>query len=1099
MAIIANIGSNNWNTNGAWVGGVQPTAADDVIIPSSATVTIPASTTALGRSVTVQASGTVAFAATTSNLNIGDGTAGSGNVALSISSSATITLTGVGTINLLSTSGTQQTIATGGKSMPNITVNGSGSSYVLSDALTMANVTGQETLTITNGTFDTANYNLDIGILSSASGTRTITLGSSTITLRRNGSAMSMATTGSLTMTANTASFTSAQSPTLSMGGVNMNGASFTFNGGGASVMNGGSTWYNITRTGQANKTDALTIAAGTTVTCTGTFTCDGNSSINRVLVQTETPGTAGTINAATVSVTNSDFRDITGAGAGSWNLSAVSGLSGDCGGNSGITFTTAASQQYDGTAGNWSTAARWTSRVPLPQDDVTFATSSAAVTLDMPRVGKNVNFTNYSGTLTWTTGLGQTFYGSLTLSSGMTNSFGNTVNWVLAGRGSFTFDSAGKTFTGTNMSTTINAPGGTYTLASAYTTGHSITHNTGTFNTAGYTVTCSAFASSSTLTRSLNCSSSTINLTVLSGSPWTISSGSPTVNMGTSEIVFSTASASTRTFQGGGYTYNKLTYTVANSTGALAVTSSNTFESVNVGSGRGFLLQSNSTNIIKSWTGSGQNNGYIYMPGGVPGNYISTPDSAAISITGDIDIRVRMSLDNYSASTSYRLAAKWGSASTQSYRLTMNNKTMTFWISSTGADSLSVTASTAGTFTNGTAYWVRVTRAQTSGTTTFYQAPDNASMPSSWTQIGTTVTLSAGTAIFDSTSTLELGSEAAGSNAILGKLYQVQLRNNILDNGTGIQFDANLATKTFGADSFTESSSNAATVTLTGASMQAGDGRILLKSDTNGTSTFLHFYGAPQSVDYCTFQDITSVVPRKLFATNSTNVSNNLNVTFSAATGEPYILWQASTTSSGSSISVTLPFATTSGDLIVVGYGNSSNGTGTITPATGFTLDKGTSAGTAMRIYSKVADGTETTLTWTSTLAPAVTTLQVLIIRDSGYTASVDVTDSNTGTAVTALTTGAGATNTTTRALAIAMYQGSGTLGATVSATNSWEWIRPSTEVTTARTIVKPLSATGSQSSNFTWTTSRNADAEMVVYKFAVSSTFQPMTAMFM
>lgn len=61
------------------------------------------------------------------------------------------------------------------------------------------------------------------------------------------------------------------------------------------------------------------------------------------------------------------------------------------------------------------------------------------------------------------------------------------------------------------------------------------------------------------------------------------------------------------------------------------------------------------------------------------------------------------------------------------------------------------------------------------------------------------------------------------------------------------------------------------------------------------------------------------------------------------------------------------------------------------------FVLDKGASAATAMRIYSKVADGTETTLTWTSTLSPAATVLLVLIIRDTGYTANPDNPASST------------------------------------------------------------------------------------------------------
>lgn len=53
--------------------------------------------------------------------------------------------------------------------------------------------------------------------------------------------------------------------------------------------------------------------------------------------------------------------------------------------------FTTAATQTANGTTSfSWSTAARWTSRVPLPQDNVVinnaFGTSQT-VTQDMPRI----------------------------------------------------------------------------------------------------------------------------------------------------------------------------------------------------------------------------------------------------------------------------------------------------------------------------------------------------------------------------------------------------------------------------------------------------------------------------------------------------------------------------------------------------------------------------------------------------------------------------------------------------------------------------------------------------------------------------------------
>ena len=46
------------------------------------------------------------------------------------------------------------------------------------------------------------------------------------------------------------------------------------------------------------------------------------------------------------------------------------------------------------------------------------------------------------------------------------------------------------------------------------------------------------------------------------------------------------------------------------------------------------------------------------------------------------------------------------------------------------------------------------------------------------------------------------------------GKFYKVQIRNNALNDGTGIVFDADFTDKAFGS-SFTESSANAATVSV--------------------------------------------------------------------------------------------------------------------------------------------------------------------------------------------------------------------------------------------------------------------------------------------
>lgn len=153
-------------------------------------------------------------------------------------------------------------------------------------------------------------------------------------------------------------------------------------------------------------------------------------------MVQSDTKGTARTITVnTTVTASNVDILDVVGAGSASWNLSAISGKSGDCGGNSGMTLTTGINQYFQaGTSQNWSTAGNWylatnggggAGYVPLPQDTAIFdansiTAGSVVITQDMPRIG-GVNWTGATNTPTWTTSTACSIFGSITLISGMT------------------------------------------------------------------------------------------------------------------------------------------------------------------------------------------------------------------------------------------------------------------------------------------------------------------------------------------------------------------------------------------------------------------------------------------------------------------------------------------------------------------------------------------------------------------------------------------------------------------------------------------------------------------------------------------------------
>lgn len=574
--ITANTGSNNWNTGAAWVGGVQPTQTDDVIIPATAVVTIPSSTTVQCIGLTVQASGTVAWAATTSILNIGDAstsTAATANVALSVSATATITLTGVGQMNFVGTCTTQQTINSGGKTMPTSTISGIAGTWTLSG--NSWTTTGGWALS--NGTFATANLNMQASNTYSLSGSaaRTWTPGSSTITVTATTGATNFigTTTTNLTVSANTATLRFSASTTggANFGGFNWNGMSFTMDSAAQStptLVFNGATLGNFTWAGPATKTSTPVFTGN--LTLTGAWSWTGSSALNRSLLAPSLTvlGTAITITAATnTNTSNVDFRDITFAGAASWSGTST----GDTGGNSGFTFTTPATQTNTGATGNWSDSTKWTSRVPLPQDDVTINTGSGTITADMPRLGKSITFTSgFSGTANFTLASGMTIYGSITLVSGIT--FSATQNVTFEGRGTHTITSAGKSFGGAQN---IQAFGGSYTLQDAFTQSNlgNFTVTYGTFDTGSFSFSVPVFVSTGTTTRAVTLGTSTVSLTTASTTTiWSISGSGLTLSAASSTIVIVNTTTNTRTFTGGAFNYGTITYTVGGSTGQLTM-----------------------------------------------------------------------------------------------------------------------------------------------------------------------------------------------------------------------------------------------------------------------------------------------------------------------------------------------------------------------------------------------------------------------------------------------------------------------------------------------------------------------------------------------
>lgn len=572
-SIVGAAGGGNWTSGGSWVGGVAPTSADDALLTiASGNITI--NTGSVCRSLDCTGyTGTLTHTAGVT-LSIGDSGAPANNSNLKLVVGMTYTLGNASTsaISFISTNSTLQAITTGGRTLGNVTLNGGTGTDQFQDTFTCATMKHTNGVLDTNGqTFTWANYD------TTASGTKTLSLGASAGTITGAGVAWNIGNGTSVNVNTATITFTGVgvtMQKSIS-GSFGFNGGSVVFTGGGATTIT--STVANTNTFTLANLTvapsspaalDAFTF--GVNVSCSGTFTATGSTTFY-LAGGTGATGTAQTLTAAVASLTNVSFRDFTFAGAATWSGTLI----GDAGGNTGLTATTPATQTYAGGTANWSNPAKWTSRRPLVQDNVIVNTAGGTLTADVSRLCGSADFTGYTGTLTLVATT--SFYGSLTLGSGMTVSGAFTMQML--GRGSFTIKANG---VATPAGVTINVVTGTYTLQAALTVGSGTTGNfvltSGTFDASTFNVSANNLSFVSGATVKLGTGQWTAR-GAAAGS-WSMNAGAIVV-AGTSTIKMSWTSSS-GTFAGGGKTYATLAFT-ATGTGALVITGSNTFAALDL------------------------------------------------------------------------------------------------------------------------------------------------------------------------------------------------------------------------------------------------------------------------------------------------------------------------------------------------------------------------------------------------------------------------------------------------------------------------------------------------------------------------------------
>lgn len=173
----------------------------------------------------------------------------------------------------------------------------------------------------------------------------------------------------------------------------------------------------------------------------------------------------------------------------------------------------------------------------------------------------------------------------------------------------------------------------------------------------------------------------------------------------------------------------------------------------------------------------------------GTSGDYASTPDNAAFSALTDFSVLLRVAADDWTPAAVGDFAAQYVVSGNQRSWIFRTNTAGNFVLalSTSGTAATTYPSTATNGLTNGTTYWVLVTRASASGDIKFYTAADAASPPAigSFTQLGTTVSGMTG-ALFNSTAALEVGSSDGGASDLFdGDIRRMALYTGIYGSGS--------------------------------------------------------------------------------------------------------------------------------------------------------------------------------------------------------------------------------------------------------------------------------------------------------------------------
>ena len=286
----------------------------------------------------------------------------------------------------------------------------------------------------------------------------------------------------------------------------------------------------------------------------------------------------------------------------------------------------------------------------------------------------------------------------------------------------------------------------------------------------------------------------------------------------------------------------------------------------------------------------------YIYLPG-VTGNYFTVPDENALDITGDIDLRALVALDDWTPATVAYVLGKT-TAVAYSYLLQVNtNGTLSLLWSTDGSTTIQKTSTVAPTIGDGQPLWIRATLDVDNGAAGYDVKFFTSANGNTWTQLGATVTTLIPTSIFSGTAEIRIGRGASGTQLMIGKHYRAQVLNGI-DGTTVLDVDTSVITSG-GATTFTAVTGQTVTIlrSTTGRKSVAvttplwlfgTDDQLIVPGSSTGSKT----------VDFSNNDSFTVLAVMRQWDTNATFRGIFSKVQFPASQNLGYYLWTSSPSS---------------------------------------------------------------------------------------------------------------------------------------------------------------------------------------------------------